>query len=269
MPWLSAISSAGGVRRRMSSSPLRTKVAVAAIGDDLPGARRGKTRNADDAGDDGHELAAGEFAFDQLAQLVGQVAQAVDPGQFVAVGSTSAMPSSGALIGKARTGYDAGMRLAVGSRSIRATEGVALQLIVRPVDHSRSPSSWHVEIRRRRLVFGIDVARLRLIEAVVVAPRKPSARRGLPTSTTLPRSRTTRRLASRRVDRRCAMAIVVRPRTRLSSAFWISFSVVVSTDEVASSRIRIFGSMSSARAIEMRWRSPPESAWPRSPTSES
>jgi hypothetical protein len=58
------------------------------------------------------------------------------------------------------------------------------------------------------------------------------------------------------------MAIVVRPRTRLSSAFWISFSVVVSTDEVASSRIRMRGSISSARAIEMRCRSPPESAWP-------
>ena len=35
------------------------------------------------------------------------------------------------------------------------------------------------------------------------------------------------------------MAIVVRPRTRLSSASWISRSVSVSTDEVASSRIRI------------------------------
>ena len=42
------------------------------------------------------------------------------------------------------------------------------------------------------------------------------------------------------------MAMVVRPRTRLSRAFWISFSVSVSTDEVASSRMRIFGSMSRA-----------------------
>ncbi|MNT37184.1 hypothetical protein D3C72_1733110 [compost metagenome] len=55
----------------------------------------------------------------------------------------------------------------------------------------------------------------------------------------------------------------------MSSAFWISFSVVVSTDDVASSRIRMRGSISSARAIEMRWRSPPDKAWPRSPTSES
>ena len=65
------------------------------------------------------------------------------------------------------------------------------------------------------------------------------------------------------------MAIVVRPCTRLSSAFWISFSVSESTDEVASSRIRIGGSISSARAIEMRWRSPPDRPWPRSPTIES
>jgi hypothetical protein len=45
------------------------------------------------------------------------------------------------------------------------------------------------------------------------------------------------------------MAIVVRPCTRLSSAFWISFSVSVSTAEVASSRIRMRGSISSARAM--------------------
>jgi hypothetical protein len=43
----------------------------------------------------------------------------------------------------------------------------------------------------------------------------------------------------------------------------------VSTDEVASSRIRILGSISKARAIEIRCRSPPESDWPRSLTSES
>ena len=65
------------------------------------------------------------------------------------------------------------------------------------------------------------------------------------------------------------MAIVVRPRIRLSSASWISRSVSVSTEEVASSRIRIVGSIRRARAIEIRCRSPPESDWPRSPTSES
>ena len=54
-----------------------------------------------------------------------------------------------------------------------------------------------------------------------------------------------------------------------SSARWISCSVSVSTDEVASSRMRMRGLMSKARAIEMRWRSPPDSPCPRSPTSES
>ena len=38
---------------------------------------------------------------------------------------------------------------------------------------------------------------------------------------------------------------------------------------VASSKIKILGSVKIARAIEMRWRSPPESDWPRSPTKES
>jgi len=42
-------------------------------------------------------------------------------------------------------------------------------------------------------------------------------------------------ISLRKVDKRWAIAIVVRPLTRLSSAFWISFSVVVSTDDVASS----------------------------------
>ncbi len=63
----------------------------------------------------------------------------------------------------------------------------------------------------------------------------------------------------RSVLSRWAMAIVVRPCTRLSKASWISRSVSVSTADVASSRIRIRGSISSARAIEIRCRSPPES----------
>ena len=46
-------------------------------------------------------------------------------------------------------------------------------------------------------------------------------------------------------------------------------SVVASTLEVASSRIRMRGSASRARAIATRWRWPPESVCPRSPTSVS
>ena len=46
-------------------------------------------------------------------------------------------------------------------------------------------------------------------------------------------------------------------------------SAAVSSAEVASSRIRIGVSRSSARAMAMRWRCPPESSTPRSPTSVS
>ena len=74
------------------------------VGDDLPGARRRVNGDVDDTADDRHEFAAGQFAFDQRAQFCRQVIHAIDPGEFVAVGSTRAMPSSGELIGKARTG---------------------------------------------------------------------------------------------------------------------------------------------------------------------
>jgi len=46
----------------------------------------------------------------------------------------------------------------------------------------------------------------------------------------------------------------------------IAASVWASTDDVASSRIRIRGSASSARAIAIRCRCPPDSVRPRSPT---
>ena len=49
-------------------------------------------------------------------------------------------------------------------------------------------------------------------------------------------------------------------------ASWMRTSVRVSTELVASSRMRIAGSLSSARAMAMRWRWPPLSLTPRSPT---
>ena len=73
------------------------------------------------------------------------------------------------------------------------------------------------------------------------------------------------RVALRRVERRWAIAMVVRPEISFCSASWISFSVSVSSAEVASSRMRIYGSSNSARAMAMRWRSPPESVPPFSP----
>ena len=58
---------------------------------------------------------------------------------------------------------------------------------------------------------------------------------------------------------------VVRPSIASRSPALICASVRASTDEVASSRIRMRGSASSARAIATRWRCPPESVRPRSP----
>ena len=63
------------------------------------------------------------------------------------------------------------------------------------------------------------------------------------------------------------MTKVVRPWVAASSAACNCFSVSASSAEVASSNTMIGGSLSSARAMETRWRSPPESDRPRSPTS--
>ncbi len=62
------------------------------------------------------------------------------------------------------------------------------------------------------------------------------------------------------------MMNVVRPAIASWRPVLIAPSVVASTEEVASSRIRIRGSASSARAIATRWRWPPDSVRPRSPT---
>ena len=61
------------------------------------------------------------------------------------------------------------------------------------------------------------------------------------------------------------MTSVVRPFIRLPRACCTRRSDSGSRAEVASSRIRIGGSLSSARAMAMRWRWPPESRLPRSP----
>ena len=58
------------------------------------------------------------------------------------------------------------------------------------------------------------------------------------------------------VDRRWAMTKAVRPCSRRASASWMICSVCVSMLEVASSRIRMRGSASSARAKEISWRWP-------------
>ena len=60
--------------------------------------------------------------------------------------------------------------------------------------------------------------------------------------------------------------LVVRPASSRSIAASISRSLSVSRLLVASSRISTAGSFSSARAMAIRWRWPPESFTPRSPT---
>ena len=65
------------------------------------------------------------------------------------------------------------------------------------------------------------------------------------------------------------MANVVLPAISRPIASWIFFSVSVSTLLVASSRIRTRGLFRIARAMLIRYRSPPERLCPRSPTSVS
>lgn len=89
----------------------------------------------------------------------------------------------------------------------------------------------------------------------------------VPMPVTLPVSRNTIRSASITVDKRWAMTSVVRPLINVSNASWTYFSELLSKLEVASSIIRIDGLRSSARAMPIRWRWPPESLMPRSPTS--
>ena len=91
----------------------------------------------------------------------------------------------------------------------------------------------------------------------------------VPVSATRPSSSTTIRSASRTVDRRWAMTIVVRSACSRSSARRTACSLTASRCEVASSRIRIGASFRKARAIATRWRWPPLRLVPRSPTGES
>ena len=72
------------------------------------------------------------------------------------------------------------------------------------------------------------------------------------------------RSASRIVDSRCAITKLVRPCRSDDIACWISTSVRVSTELVASSRIRIAGSDRNARAIVMSCFSPAERFEPSS-----
>ena len=68
------------------------------------------------------------------------------------------------------------------------------------------------------------------------------------------------------VESRCAMAITVLPRISVCNWPWIAASTSLSSADVASSSTRIGAFLSSTRAMATRWRWPPESFTPRSPT---
>ena len=62
--------------------------------------------------------------------------------------------------------------------------------------------------------------------------------------------------ALRTVESRCAITKTVRPRMRASMPRWMSASVRVSIELVASSRMSTGGSATAARAMAMSWRWP-------------
>ena len=74
------------------------------------------------------------------------------------------------------------------------------------------------------------------------------------------------RSAERMVDRRWAITKLIRPRRIAAIPDWITSSVSVSTELVASSMTNIFGSARIARANEMSCFCPTESLPPPSPT---
>ena len=68
------------------------------------------------------------------------------------------------------------------------------------------------------------------------------------------------------VESRCAIAITVLPFISSSRLDWIAASTSESSAEVASSSTRIGAFFRITRAIATRWRWPPDSFTPRSPT---
>ena len=88
----------------------------------------------------------------------------------------------------------------------------------------------------------------------------------MPTAATRPASINTTLSAIAMVPGRWAITIVVRPSITVSIAARISCSFDGSTALVASSSTSTLGSLTSALAIAIRWRWPPDSENPRSPS---
>ena len=100
-----------------------------------------------------------------------------------------------------------------------------------------------------------------------MARRPPPGPAGAPVSMTRPRSRTTMSSAASASRRRCDTTSTVRPRAASRpTASRIDISLSASRCEVASSRMTSHASARNARAIASRWRWPPLSRRPSSPT---
>src|SRR5215470_8364107 len=100
------------------------------------------------------------------------------------------------------------------------------------------------------------------------SPRRSSSA-CVPSSCTRPRCRTRIRSACCTVESRCAIVILVRPTRSRCIASRILHSDSGSTLEVASSRTRIAGLYTRARAMASSWRCPCERFAPRSPSGSS
>ncbi len=88
----------------------------------------------------------------------------------------------------------------------------------------------------------------------------------VPSSMMCPDSMTMIRSICLKVERRCAIAMTVLCVITLSSANCMACSLSLSSDDVASSSMRIGASFKIARAIPIRCFCPPDNFTPRSPT---
>ena len=154
------------------------------------------------------------------------------------------------------------------ARAISASAGPAMpwpprRLSTMAVVSSDSPSAETAALARPRWRRSGRPAAARRGRPARAARRGCRARRRGPWSTTRIRS-------APRIGREPVGDMkVVRPAISRSSASRMTASVCESIAEVGSSRIRIGASLRNARATQMRWRSPPESRAPRSPSSVS